>query len=102
MPFLCLFVRERKINTQHSNVYEKAVQIIERFYGCDDEEEDDADVAPNVADGAAAFSFGMTNAPTPNKAPSSCGVEMNNSPCGGGGMGGMPMFGSPVRTLNFA
>ena len=58
-------------------------------------------MAPNVADGAAAFSFGMTNAPTPNKAPSSCGVEMNNSP-GGMGMGGMATFGSPVRTLNFA
>lgn len=85
--------------TLNSNVYEKAVQIIERFYGCDDEEEDDADVAPDVADGAAAFSFGMTSAPTPNKTPSSCGVEMNNSPAG---MAGMPMFGSPVRTLNFA
>eukprot|EP00903_Cladosiphon_okamuranus_P019512 g17943.t1 len=84
---------------ENTNVYEKAVQIIERFYGCEDDEEDDADVAPDVADGAAAFSFGMTAAPTPNKAPSSCGVEMNNSPAG---MGGMATFGSPVRTLNFA
>lgn len=88
-----------------SAVYEKAVQIIERFYGCEDEEEDDADLAPAVGDGAATFSFGVAGSSNAAAPSTSCGVEMNNSPCApgaSGGLGGMPMFGSPVRTLNFA
>ncbi|CAM9615020.1 unnamed protein product [Ectocarpus fasciculatus] len=88
---------------EHENraVYDKAIDIIERFYGCEDEDEEDAHVAPTVVDGAATFSFGAADAATPSKAASStCGAEMNNSPCGGGA--GMPIFGSPVRALNFA
>lgn len=74
-------------------MYDKAVEMIERFFGCEDEEEDD-DVAPTAAGGG--FSFGCNTAEmTPNKSPSACGLEMNNATSIG-------MFGSPVRTLNFA
>ncbi|CBJ31635.1 conserved unknown protein [Ectocarpus siliculosus] len=88
---------------EHENraVYDKAIEIIERFYGCEDDDEEDAHVAPTVVDGASTFSFGAADAATPGKtASSTCGAEMNSSPCGGGA--GMPIFGSPVRALNFA
>lgn len=87
-------------------MYEKAVQIIERFFGCEDEE--DEELAPTVAEGGSAFTFGLmtTSAAattTPSKSPSGCGREMQGTPSGGGAATGtMPAFGSPVRTLNFA
>lgn len=84
-------------------MYEKAIQIIERFYGCEDDEED-ADLAPTVTEGATTFSFGVNDTNlnavvTPSKAPGFCGLEMNSTPGDGGAMG---VFESPVRTLNFA
>lgn len=80
-------------------MYEKAVEIIERFYGCEEEDEDDS-VTPMVAEGSMTFSFGCNTAEiTPGKAPSACGLETNNTPGGGGSMA---LFSSPVRALNFA
>lgn len=80
-------------------MYEKAVQMIERFYGCEDDETEDADVVPMVPDGAATFAFGMAESSgtvnvstmTPSKSPSACGLESNDV---------RPVFGSPIRTLN--
>lgn len=69
-----------------SKVYDKAIEMIERFYGCEDEDREDGELAPAVAPGATEFSFGMASNVTPNKAPLACGLEMS----------------SPVRTLNFA
>lgn len=88
-------------------MYEKAVQIIERFFGCEDDEEDE-DLAPEVAEGGNAFTFGLTttsaaSTTTPSKSPSGCGMEMHGTPSGGGAAPGtMTTFGSPARTLNFA
>lgn len=79
--------------------------MIERFFGCDEDEEDDESFAPEVAEGGETFSFGV--APPNNTTPSkSCGMAMQGTPgnvvTGAAGSGNMPAFGSPVRALNFA
>ena len=93
-----------------SKVYDKAIQMIERFYGVEDDEVEDDDLVPTISNGASSFTFGMATASgtmdsmeshsslTPSKNPSSCGLEMNSTPREAGG--GHPVFGSPMRPLN--
>ncbi|CAM9512442.1 unnamed protein product [Ascophyllum nodosum] len=98
---------------EHENrfkVYDKAIQMIERFYGVEDDEVEDDDLVPTISNGASSFTFGMASASgtmdsmeshsslTPSKNPSSCGLEMNSTPREAGG--GHPVFGSPMRPLN--
>lgn len=80
-----------------SKVYDKAVMIIERYFGCEDDEEEDERFAPVIAEGGETFSFGATaaGASSANDTPSkSCGMAT--------GTEGLPAFGSPQRALNFA
>lgn len=90
-----------------SKVYQKAVNIIERFFGCDEEDEDDENLAPDISEDGNTFSFGVSTSAgvmhtdassTPSKTPT-CGLAVQGTPSGGGNV---PTFGSPVRTLNFA
>lgn len=46
-------------NHENNDIYERAVKILEKYFGAVDDDEDA--MAPDIADGAQTFSFGVNN-----------------------------------------
>ena len=46
------------LRDQNEEIYQKAISILEKYFGVEDEEEGQADIAPQIADGQYQFNAG--------------------------------------------
>ncbi|CAM9112793.1 unnamed protein product [Discosporangium mesarthrocarpum] len=75
---------------ENSKVYEKAVYILETYFGCDSDVED-VDLAPTLSKGSGTYSFGFSGA-----------NQENIDSSAAGSTGELPAFGSSGQQFNFA